>query len=222
MVLWSMSNAAFTLHDHTKQGIAGQKKTDKRWRCMSVLPRSVCVFCGARAGNDPAYVQAGRDMGQLIAQRGWRLVYGAGDIGIMGEVARAAQTGGAPTFGVIPTHLMQAEQGRQSLSTLVVTETMHERKKVMFTNSDAIVVLPGGAGSLDEFFEVLTWRQLGLHKKPILLLNTQGYWAPLASLIDHVIDHGFAEANVRSFFSVVDTVDTAGQALDAHFNSLMS
>lgn len=187
---------------------------------MPVLPLSVCVFCGARAGADSAFVQAGRDMGQLIAQRGWRLVYGAGDIGIMGEVARAAQTGGAPTFGVIPTHLMQAEKGRQSLSTLVVTETMHERKKVMFTNSDAIVVLPGGAGSLDEFFEVLTWRQLGLHKKPILLLNTNGYWKPLAALIDHVIEQKFADPSVRSFFSVVDTVDAAGRALDSHFETL--
>ncbi|MBR3370024.1 MAG: TIGR00730 family Rossman fold protein [Rhodobacteraceae bacterium] len=187
---------------------------------MPVLPLSVCVFCGARSGADPAFVQAGRDMGQLIAQRGWRLVYGAGDVGIMGEVARAAQAGGAPTFGVIPTHLMHAEKGRQSLSTLVVTETMHERKKVMFTNSDAIVVLPGGAGSLDEFFEVLTWRQLGLHKKPILLLNTNGYWTPLAALIDHVIEQRFAEGSIRSFFQLVDTVDDAGRRLDAYFHSL--
>jgi uncharacterized protein (TIGR00730 family) len=142
----------------------------------------------------------------MIARHGWRLVYGAGDVGIMGEVARAAQAAGAATMGVIPTHLMQAEQGKRDLGTLVVTETMHERKKVMFANSDIIVVLPGGAGSLDEFFEVLTWRQLGLHSKQIFLLNTAGYWTPLANMIDHIIAQGFANANLRDFFTMLPDV----------------
>ena len=108
---------------------------------------------------------------RLLARNGWRLVYGAGDVGLMGEVARAAIAAGGATLGVIPSHLVAREQGRRDVGQFVVTETMHERKKVMFMNSDAIVVLPGGAGSLDEYFEVLTWRQLGLHRKPILLTS---------------------------------------------------
>ncbi len=169
--------------------------------------RSICVFCGARAGVNPAYASEARDVGVMLARNGWRLVYGAGDIGIMGEVARAALEAGAATMGVIPTHLMSREQGRTDLATLVITETMHERKKVMFANSDAILVLPGGAGSLDEFFEVLTWRQLGLHGKPILLLNSSGYWTPLADLIEHIIAQGFAEPNLREFFEMVPDLE---------------
>ncbi|MFU8899282.1 MAG: TIGR00730 family Rossman fold protein [Roseinatronobacter sp.] len=175
---------------------------------MTVLARSLCVFCGSRAGTDPRFAADARAVGEMIARHGWRLVYGAGDIGIMGEVARAAQSAGAATMGVIPTHLMQAEVGKRDLGMLVVTETMHERKKVMFTNSDAIVVLPGGAGSLDEFFEVLTWRQLGLHAKPIFLLNTAGYWSPLANLVDHIVDQGFADPSLRGFFTMLPDVAT--------------
>lgn len=175
--------------------------------------RSVCVFCGARAGNNPAYASDARAVGQLIADQGWRLVYGAGDVGLMGEVARTAQTAGAKSMGVIPTHLMGREQGKRDLTQLVITQDMHERKKVMFMNSDAIVVLPGGAGSLDEFFEVLTWRQIGLHEKPIYLLNTQDYWQPLLNLLDHVIDSGFAEPTMRGYFTTVADVPTLTLAL---------
>lgn len=182
---------------------------------MSSLPRSICVFCGARSGVNGTFAQAARDFGAVLARKGWRLVYGAGDIGLMGEVARAAQTAGAATFGVIPMHLMQAEVGKRDLSALVVTETMHERKKVMFANSDAIVVLPGGAGSLDEFFEVLTWRQLGLHQKPIFILNVGGFWNPLRDLIEHIIAQGFAEASVRDFYQFVDTATELEAALSA-------
>lgn len=173
---------------------------------MTVLARSLCVFCGSRAGTDPRFAADARAVGEMIARHGWRLVYGAGDIGIMGEVARAAQSAGAATMGVIPTHLMQAEVGKRDLGMLVVTETMHERKKVMFTNSDAIVVLPGGAGSLDEFFEVLTWRQLGLHAKPIYVLNTADYWTPLANLVDHIVNQGFADPSLRGFFTTLPDV----------------
>jgi uncharacterized protein (TIGR00730 family) len=185
---------------------------------MTALAPSICVFCGSRLGTLPTYAEDARALGQVIAAHGWRLVYGAGDVGIMGEVARAAITAGAPTFGVIPTHLMQTEQGKRNLATLVITETMHERKKVMFANSDAIVVLPGGAGSLDEFFEVLTWAQLGLHRRPIILLNTAGYWAPLMALVDHVIAQGFAEASLKRFFQMVDSVDQVEAVLAQHFD----
>jgi len=180
------------------------------------LPRpSVCVFCGSRDGNHPAYAQAADDAGRAIATQGWRLVYGAGDVGLMGRVARSAQAAGGETFGVIPTHLLAREVGKRDLSTLVITETMHERKKVMFMNSDAIVVLPGGAGSLDEFFEVLTWRQLGLHEKPLLLLDTNGYWQPLTALIDHCITEGFAEREMRDYIRVVPSVAAMTDALRA-------
>ncbi len=167
---------------------------------------SICVFCGARTGSNPAHAEAGRATGAMIAANGWRLVYGAGDVGIMGEVARAAQGAGATTMGVIPTHLMGAERGKRDVTQFVITEDMHERKKVMFMNSDAIVVLPGGAGSLDEFFEVLTWAQLGLHQKPIILINIAGYWGPLLALIEHIIDQGFAAPSLRGLFLVVDDV----------------
>jgi uncharacterized protein (TIGR00730 family) len=135
----------------------------------------------------------------------------------MGEVARSAQGGGAATFGVIPVHLLQAEVGKRDLSTLVVTEDMHERKKVMFMNSDAVAVLPGGAGSLDEFFEVLTWAQIGLHRRPIVLVNAAGYWGPLIALIDHVVAEGFADPSLRSLFDVVPDLAGLEARLDAAF-----
>ena len=123
--------------------------------------KSVCVYCGSRNGVNPAYSQAASQFGTLLAQEGWRLVYGAGDVGLMGEVARAAQASGGDTFGVIPVHLLQREVGKTDLTRFVVTETMHERKKVMIMNADAVVVLPGGPGSLDELFEALTWAAVG-------------------------------------------------------------
>ncbi|MEC7258064.1 MAG: TIGR00730 family Rossman fold protein [Pseudomonadota bacterium] len=170
---------------------------------------SVCVYCGSRPGALPAYTNAARELGTALAQEDWQLVYGAGDVGLMGEVARAAQGAGGRTFGVIPAHLVAWEVGKTDLTSYVVTETMHERKKVMYMNADAVVVLPGGAGSLDEFFEVLTWAQLKLHAKPILVLNTEGYWNPLLALVDHVIAQGFADASLRDLFRVVDTPEAA-------------
>lgn len=170
---------------------------------------SVCVYCGSRPGKHPIYQQHAEQLGALLAQQNWRLVYGAGDVGLMGSVARSAQSAGADTFGVIPTHLMKWEVGKTDLTRFIVTENMHERKKVMFMNSDAIVVLPGGAGSLDELFEVLTWKQLKLHDKPILLLNSDGYWQPLLDLLNHVVDQGFADPSLLGFFTTVDTPEAA-------------
>jgi uncharacterized protein (TIGR00730 family) len=144
-----------------------------------------------------------------------RLVYGAGDVGLMGAVAREAQAAGGDTFGVIPEHLLQREVGKTDLTRFIVTENMHERKKVMFMNSDAVVTLPGGAGSLDELFEVVTWAQLGLHKKPIFVLNVNGYWSPLLALIDHVIEQGFADASFREFLTVADDVEQLTKMLIA-------
>ncbi|MBK1636466.1 TIGR00730 family Rossman fold protein [Rhodovulum adriaticum] len=182
---------------------------------MTARMPSVCVFCGSRDGLRPAYANAAEAVGRAIAEAGWQLVYGAGDVGLMGRVARNAQAAGGRTFGVIPVHLFDREVGKRDLTTFIVTENMHERKKVMFMNSDAIVVLPGGAGSLDEFFEVLTWRQLGLHEKPILLLNTEGFWDPLTGLIDHFIAEGFADASLRGFVQRVPDVPALMAALRA-------
>lgn len=173
---------------------------------------SVCVYCGSRAGSSPHYSKDAEALGTTLAEGGMRLVYGAGDVGLMGIVARAAMAAGGGTFGVIPEHLLNMEVGKRDLDTFIVTETMHERKKVMVMNADAIVVLPGGAGSLDEFFEVLTWRQLGLHGKPIILLSVDDYWAPLTALLDHVVDHGFADASLLAF---VETTTSASDTITA-------
>lgn len=178
---------------------------------------SVCVYCGSRAGDDPVFAREAEALGTGLADCGIRLVYGAGDVGLMGTVARAAQAAGGQTFGVIPQHLVDREVGKTDLTSYVVTETMHERKKVMFMNCEALVVLPGGAGSLDEVFEVLTWRQLGLHEKPIYLVNLNGYWDPLMQLLEHVVAHGFADASLLGFITIVP--DTAG-TLTALRNSL--
>ena len=167
---------------------------------------SVSVYCGSRDGADAAYANAAEDTGAMLAANSWRLVYGAGDVGLMGRVARAAQAGGGDTFGVIPEHLLKWEVGKTDLTTFIVTETMHERKKVMLMNADAVVVLPGGAGSLDELFEALTWRQLGLHSKPIYLLNINGYWDPLLALMDQITGQGFADASLHDYMTVVPDV----------------
>lgn len=180
---------------------------------MSHPQKSVCVFCGARSGALPAFSAAATATGAMLAANNWRLVYGAGDVGLMGLVAKGTQTAGGKTFGVIPTHLLGREVGKRDLDTFVITETMHERKKVMFMNADAIVMLPGGAGSLDEFFEVVTWRQLGLHAKPIILLNILGYWQPLLDLMQHVVTQGFADASLLDFVTSVDDVDALGPEL---------
>ncbi|MEO0999170.1 MAG: TIGR00730 family Rossman fold protein [Pseudomonadota bacterium] len=171
------------------------------------IPPSICVYCGSRHGRAPEYGDAAERIGTGLAEAGYRLVYGAGDVGLMGRVARAAQAAGGATFGVIPAHLFDREVGKRDLTTFVVTETMHERKKIMFQNADAVVALPGGPGTLDELFEVLTWRQLGLHEKPVWLLNIDGYWDPLIALIDHVVERGFAEASFRDFLEVEADAD---------------
>jgi hypothetical protein len=175
---------------------------------------SVCVYCGSRDGTDPAFAADAEAVGALLAARGWRLVYGAGDVGLMGRVARAAQAAGGVTLGVIPEHLMAREVGKRDLDTLVVTETMHERKKVMFMNADAIVVLPGGAGTLDEVFEALTWRQLGLHDKQVFLLNTSGYWDPLVQILKAVVSAGFAGPDLARMITVAGSVAALGDAVD--------
>lgn len=173
-------------------------------------PPSILVFCGARMGHSAHFEQAAADLGSAIAAMGARLVYGAGDVGLMGVVARSAMAAGASCLGVIPQHLLAMEVGKRDITQFIITPDMHTRKMVMFTNSDIIAVLPGGAGTMDEFFEVLTWAQIGLHQKPIYLINVDGYWGPLLGLLEHIIDQGFAAPSLRDLVRVVP--DVAGFA----------
>ena len=175
-------------------------------------PTSVCLFCGAREARDPCHAAAAGEIGAGLARAGVRLVYGAGDRGLMGRAAAAARAAGGATLGVIPAHLLGRE-ARSASPSMIVTETMHERKKVMFMNAEAIVVLPGGAGTLDEFFEVLTWAQLGLHAKPIVLINVAGAWDALVALIGSVIDGGYADRSLARHFRVVADAPAALAAL---------
>ncbi|MFN3614225.1 MAG: TIGR00730 family Rossman fold protein [Rubrimonas sp.] len=176
---------------------------------------SVCVYCGSRHGDDPAFTAEARALGRGLAQRGLRLVYGAGDVGLMGEVARAAMGAGGKAVGVIPKHLLAMEVGYRDLTAMIVTDTMHERTKIMFANAEATVVLPGGPGTLDEMFEVLTWRQLGLHANPLFLVNVRGYWDPFLALVDHAIARGFAQASFRDFITITDGAEQTLAAIAA-------
>jgi uncharacterized protein (TIGR00730 family) len=176
---------------------------------------SVCLFCGSRTGLNPIFVDEARRLGRQLAVGGHRLVYGAGDRGLMGEAARAMQEAGGRILGVIPQHLVDWEVGKSDLDEYFVTETMHERKKLMFERSDAVIALPGGTGTLDELIEVLTWRQLGLHGKPIVLVNLAGYWDPLLALIDHTIAQGFAEERFKAFLTLVPDAPAAVQAVES-------
>jgi uncharacterized protein (TIGR00730 family) len=160
---------------------------------MKPAPSSVCVFCGARFGTDPAGREVAVRLGELLAQEHIAMVYGGGGVGLMGLVANAALKAGGKVVGVIPRFLLQREAGHPALTETVVVETMHERKLAMFERSDAFVVLPGGIGTLEELFEVLSWRTLGLHTKPIVIVDQGGYWQPLAALLRGVVEGGFAE-----------------------------
>ena len=161
---------------------------------MSIsVPSSLCVFCGSRFGVDPGARDVAVRLGELLAREGITLVYGGGGVGLMGLLANAALKGGGRVTGVIPRFLLQREAGHPALSETIVVETMHERKLQMFERSDAFVVLPGGIGTLEELFEVLSWRTLGLHNKPIVIVDEGGYWDPLAALLRSVVEGGFAD-----------------------------
>jgi uncharacterized protein (TIGR00730 family) len=157
------------------------------------LPSSLCVYCGSRFGTDPAYRETATGLGDLIAREGITLVYGGGGVGLMGLTANAALKSGGKVVGIIPSFLLKREAGHPNLTETVVVETMHERKLQMFDRSDAFVILPGGIGTLEEFFEVLSWRTLGLHAKPIVIIDQSGYWQPLEALLKSIVAGGFAD-----------------------------
>lgn len=164
-------------------------------------------------GNKPHYQDQAQELGNLIAGANLSLVYGAGSIGLMGVVARSARDSGADVIGIIPDHLDDIEITQDGLSELHVTDDMHQRKKMMFERSDAFIVLPGGLGTLDETLEMMTWAQLSLHRKPIILVNTDGYWSPLIELVKHVVDDGFASPENAELLTVVDTAEGAIRAI---------
>ncbi|QPG65000.1 TIGR00730 family Rossman fold protein [Pseudomonas sp. BIGb0427] len=176
--------------------------------------RSVCVFCGASTGVNPAYREAAIALGQAIAARGLTLVYGGGAVGLMGIVADAAMAAGGEVIGIIPEALKNAEIGHTGLTRLEVVDGMHARKARMAELSDAFVALPGGLGTLEELFEVWTWGQLGYHAKPLGLLDVNGFYSKLGSFLDHVVEEGFVRPQHRAMLQLADSPAELLEAMD--------
>jgi uncharacterized protein (TIGR00730 family) len=169
---------------------------------LNAPPVSICVYCGSRPGRHVAHTAAARETGALIGRLGWQLVYGGGRAGLMGEVADATLAAGGRVVGVIPQSLMERELGHTGLSELHVVQTMHERKRLMAERSDAFLALPGGIGTMEELFEVWTWRQLGYHDKPVGLLNTERYYDRLLAFIADMAEGGFVQASQQLLLQV--------------------
>lgn len=175
--------------------------------------KSICLYCGSRTGADPRFAAMAEAFGAMLAKAGIRLVYGGGSVGLMGMAARSTLAHGGEAVGVIPGHLDHVEITQSGLTELHVVPNMHSRKHMMFELSDAFVSLPGSIGTLDETIEVITWKQLQLHDKPILLVNADGYWEPFEALIAHVIAAGFAGQETRTLYTLVDGVGDVLPAL---------
>jgi uncharacterized protein (TIGR00730 family) len=169
--------------------------------------KKICVFCGSSPGSAPDYLQAARQVGAALARRNLTLVYGGAKVGLMGHMAKAALEAGGQVIGVIPKSLYEMEVAFEDLSALHVVDTMHERKSKMANLADGFVALPGGLGTIEEFFEVLTWAQLGFHKKPCGLLNINSYYDPLLTFLDHMVDQEFVEPEHRQAALVDTTID---------------
>jgi uncharacterized protein (TIGR00730 family) len=168
---------------------------------------SVCIFCGSNGGSDPAYLGTAAAVGRSLARRGIRLVYGGGKVGMMGAVADAALAAGGDVVGVIPQQIFDLEVGHEGLGDLRVVGSMHERKALMADLADAFIALPGGIGTFEELFEVYTWAQLGLHRKPLGLLDVAGYYAPLEAMLDHAVDQRFLRPETRGMLVRDDSLD---------------
>jgi len=167
----------------------------------------ICVYCGSGPGTDPAFVEAARAFGNILAKNGIGLVFGGGAVGIMGELAQAVLRHGGDVTGIIPDFLVAREHAMKDTQGLIVTRDMHERKRKMFEMADAFVALPGGVGTLEEIVEQMTWAQLGRHKKPILLANIQGFWQPLCALLDHMKALEFIRGDLNFDLLVADRVE---------------
>jgi uncharacterized protein (TIGR00730 family) len=178
---------------------------------VSIQPfdgRSVCLFCGSSDLSDPAYTEAARAFGAQTAAAGWRLVYGGGGVGLMGASARAAHAAGGRVLGVMPGFLRSRERLFDEVETLIVP-SMHERKTIMYDQSDVFVVAPGGVGTLEEAIEVLSWKRLDLHSKPVIFLNLNGFWEPLLAVMEHSIAESMTPPSFREAWVVCDTVEAA-------------
>jgi uncharacterized protein (TIGR00730 family) len=179
--------------------------------------KAICVFCGSSHGGDPAFAEAARKLGRLIAEKGYRMVFGGGGIGLMGETARAARDAGAPVVGILPSFLRHLEPPMRSAEELVVVPDLYQRKERMIALADAFVILPGGLGTLDEFFDVLTGAQLGQHAKPIVLVSVKDYFAPLQALLDAVLRGGFSHYDFAQRYRVAATPEEAMELLGETF-----
>ncbi|MEC9482724.1 MAG: TIGR00730 family Rossman fold protein [Halomonas sp.] len=177
---------------------------------------SICVYLGSREGNDPRFREAAVALGQGIAQRGLGLVYGGARVGLMGAVADAALAAGGEVIGVMPHHLADREMAHLGLSRLIRVDNMHERKASMAAHADAFIALPGGIGTLEELFEVWTWQYLGLHDKPVGLLDVAGFYRPLLSFLDNAVDAGFLAARTRARLQHASTPEDLLATLDSH------
>lgn len=194
--------------------------------------RSICVYCGSSPGRDEIYKEAGRLVGRSIARSGLRLVYGGGTRGVMGAVAEGTLQAGGNVTGIIPRFLMNKEATETALGRLdelVVTENMHERKHIMFEKSDAFVALPGGIGTVEEIVEIMTWAQLGHHRKPIVFGNVRGFWDPMLALIDHMATEGFIHTArqvqplvIEDPEAIVAAILASGSAADAPTDGVSS
>jgi uncharacterized protein (TIGR00730 family) len=176
---------------------------------------SMCIFCGSSRGKDPVFAHHARQMGQALARRQWTLVFGGGHIGLMGVIADAVLEAGGKAIGVIPRVLVEKELAHTGLTELHIVETMHQRKALMAELSDAFAALPGGVGTADELFEIITWAQLGLHRKPVGLLNTAGYFDSLLDWIERMTEEGFLRPGDRDLLLVSDTCEDLLERLQA-------
>ena len=175
---------------------------------------SVCVYCGSSDAADPEFLRAAAEFGQVLARENLRLVYGGGGVGLMGACARAARTAGGRVLGVMPDFLRQREVLYDDVETIVV-RSMHERKSLMFEQADAFAVFPGGIGTLEEVVELMSWRRLGLHRKPIVFYNPSGFWAPLFALFDHTVAQNFTPPGFMATWLAVDSVEAILPAMNA-------
>ena len=176
--------------------------------------KRICVFCGSSAGSRPEYRGCAEELGVELTRRNIGLVYGGGNVGLMGAIADAVLAAGGEAIGVIPEHLMNREIGHKQLTKLHIVRSMRERKATMADLSDAFVALPGGFGTLEEFFEVLTWSQLGLHLKPCGIVNVLGYYTPLLAMLDHAVSERFLKPQNRALVLARDTPSELLQALE--------
>ena len=175
--------------------------------------RRLCVYCGSSGAVDARYRQAAKDLGLHLAKAEVELVYGGGRVGLMGLLAEEVLSANGTVIGIIPRRLLDAEVAHRGVTELVVVDSMHDRKRLMAEKADAFAILPGGIGTLDEFFEIVSWKQLGLHDKPILLVDIDGYWVPLRALLDHIVVSGFARPQTAGLLHIVPSVPALMAAL---------